>query len=326
MEMLARQKRKSRYLFSVLLGMFFIVVAILPVTGQASESGKNQAELTTPATTTTAPSLSLLDGAILGIVEGATEYLPVSSTGHLLLTEHILGLDRDPETKRAANAYAIVIQAGAILAVLGLYRNRIRQMLLGLMGRDVSGKRLAINLVIAFVPAAVAALLLGDVIKGRLFGIWPVTAAWFFGGIALFALDRKRPHDASGLSLEDFGWRHAVGIGLMQCVALWPGVSRSLATIAGGMLMGAEMGAAVEFSFLLGLITLGAATVYEAYKSGSMIVANFGLLAPLLGFFCALVSAWVSVKWMVSFLQRRGLALFGWYRIVLALVVALVMW
>jgi undecaprenyl-diphosphatase len=328
---LARQKRRIAYFLPVLMGMLgivFVAVAILPVAGKAGESSDSSGkkdELGNPAASTAGPSLSLVDGAILGIVEGVTEYLPVSSTGHLLLTEHILGLADDPETKRAANAYAIVIQAGAILAVLGLYRSRIRQMLLGLMGRDASGRRLAINLVIAFLPAGVAALLLGDVIKSRLFGLWPVTAAWFVGGIALFVLDRKRPHDAPGLALEDFGWRHALGIGLMQCAALWPGVSRSLATIAGGLLMGASMGAAVEFSFLLGLITLGAATVYEACKSGNMIIASFGLMAPLLGFFCALISAWVSIKWMVSFLQRRGLALFGWYRIVLALVVAAVM-
>ena len=325
METLARKKRIVGYFLPVLLGIVFIGVAILPVAGKTGESGENKDGAGAPVSTISSPSLSLMDGAILGLVEGATEYLPVSSTGHLLLTEHILGLARDPATKQAANAYAIVIQAGAILAVLGLYRKRIRQMILGLMGRDASGKRLALNIVIAFLPAVVAGLLLEDVIKGRLFGLWPVTAAWFFGGISLLVLDRKRPHEMAGLAIESFGWRHALGIGLMQCVALWPGVSRSLATIAGGLLMGAEMGAAVEFSFLLGLITLGAATVYEAYKNGSMIVANFGLMAPLLGFFCALISAWVSIKWMVGFLQRRGLALFGWYRIALALVVAVVM-
>jgi undecaprenyl-diphosphatase len=258
-------------------------------------------------------------------VEGVTEYLPVSSTGHLLLTESILGLDRDPASKRAANAYAIVIQAGAILAVLGLYRKRIRQMLLGLMGRDANGQALFWNLVIAFLPAVVAGLLFEDVIKGRLFGIWPVTAAWLTGGIFILLLDRRRPHELPGLSIESFGWRQALGIGLMQCAALWPGVSRSLATIAGGLLMGVELTAAVEFSFLLGLMTLGAATMYEAFKNGHMIVASFGLTGPLLGFFCAFVSAWISVKWMVSFLQRRGLALFGWYRIILALVVAAVL-
>ena len=266
--------------------------------------------------------LSLLDAAILGVVEGATEYLPVSSTGHLLLTENILGIANDPESKRAANAYAIVIQAGAILAVLGLYRNRIRQMLLGLIGRDADGQRLVLNLLIAFMPAVVLGLVLEDVIKAHLFGLWPVTAAWFAGGIFLLFLGRRQYQTLSGLSIEAFGWRQALGIGLIQCMALWPGVSRSLATIAGGLLMGAQLVPAVEFSFLLGLITLGAATVYETQQNGSLIVANFGWTGPLVGFFCAFVSAWVSIKWMVSFLQRRGLAVFGWYRIVLALVVA----
>ncbi len=292
----------------------------------------------------TGHSLSLWDAAILGVVEGATEYLPVSSTGHLLLTEHILGLTDDPATKRAANAYAIVIQAGAILAVLGLYRNRIREIFLGIMGKNSSGLRLFSHLIIAFLPAVLGGLLFKDVIKSRLFGMWPVTAAWFVGGIFLLILDKKyfrekndvpkhcetttnatTTQNKNGLAIENFGWQQALGIGLMQCAALWPGVSRSLATIAGGLFMGAEMTAAVEFSFLLGLMTLGAATMYEGYQSGHEIIANFGLLAPLLGFFCAFISAWISVKWMVSFLQRRGVALFGWYRIVLAALMAVVL-
>ena len=317
-----KQKRSLRWFVAVLLG-FVVVISVMAV--PAVFCGENKEAHGAPAAEVAVRPLSLWDAAILGIVEGVTEYLPVSSTGHLLLTESILGLDRDPASKRAANAYAIVIQAGAILAVLGLYRKRIRQMLLGLMGRDANGQALFWNLVIAFLPAVVAGLLLEDVIKGRLFGIWPVTAAWLTGGIFILFLDRKRPHELPGLSIESLGWRQALGIGLMQCVALWPGVSRSLATIAGGLLMGVELTAAVEFSFLLGLMTLGAATMYEAYNNGHMIVASFGLTGPLLGFFCAFVSAWISVKWMVSFLQRRGLALFGWYRIVLALVVAAVL-
>lgn len=317
-----KQKSSLRWFVAVLLG-FVVVISLMTV--PSVFCGENKEVHGALAAEIAVSPLSLWDAAILGIVEGVTEYLPVSSTGHLLLTESILGLDRDPASKRAANAYAIVIQAGAILAVLGLYRKRIRQMLLGLMGRDASGQALFRNLVIAFLPAVVFGLLLEDVIKGRLFGIWPVTVAWLTGGIFILFLDRKRPHELPGLSIESFGWRQALGIGLMQCAALWPGVSRSLATIAGGLLMGVELTAAVEFSFLLGLMTLGAATMYEAYNNGHMIVASFGLTGPLLGFFCAFVSAWISVKWMVSFLQRRGLALFGWYRIILALVVAAVL-
>jgi undecaprenyl-diphosphatase len=318
------QKRLWKTIQRVLLGAVALLwMASAPVAGFASEKNNEQGDAScVQSQPATISSLSFLDAAILGLVEGATEYLPVSSTGHLLLTESILGIAHDPASKKAANAYAIVIQAGAILAVLGLYRTRVRQIFLGLMGKDVDGRRLAIHLVIAFLPAVVAGLLLEDVIKGALFGLWPVTAAWLIGGILLLVLDKKIPHTHTGLTLESFGWRHALGVGLMQCAALWPGVSRSLATIAGGLLMGVGMSAAVEFSFLLGLMTLGAATVYEALKNGNMIIAHFGFTGPLVGFFCAFVSAWVSIKWMVGFLQRRGLALFGWYRIVLALVVA----
>lgn len=321
-----KQKRFIGYFFPLLLGMIAITgVMGMPVAGLCAEKTEGSGA---PAEEIPVNPLSLWNAAILGLVEGATEYLPVSSTGHLILTQNILGLANDPAAKRAANAYAIVIQAGAILAVLGLYRNRVRQMVLGLVGRDDDGRRLTWNLLIAFLPAVVVGLLLEDLIKGRLFGLWPVTAAWFVGGIFLLFLGRRRTQALSrdGLAIESFGWRQALGIGLIQCLAMWPGVSRSLATIAGGLLMGAELAAAVEFSFLLGLLTLGAATVYEAYQNGTMIMANFGLAGPLLGFFCAFVSAWVSVKWMVSFLQRGSLALFGWYRIALALLVAALLW
>lgn len=322
-----KQKKTFGWFYSLSLGIVISInILIMPVVVFCGEKTGEHV----PSTEEIAVHpLSLRNAAILGLVEGATEYLPVSSTGHLILTENILGLADDPAAKRAANAYAIVIQAGAILAVLGLYRKRIRQMLLGLQGRDAAGKRLAWNLVIAFLPAVVVGLLFEHQIKARLFGLWPVTAAWFAGGIFLVFLGRRRAQALSrdgesgnGLSIEHFGWRQALGIGLIQCLAMWPGVSRSLATIAGGLLMGAELGAAVEFSFLLGLLTLGAATVYEAYQNGIMIMANFGLIGPLLGFACAFVSAWVSIKWMVSFLQRGSLAVFGWYRIALALLVA----
>ncbi|MFH2123216.1 MAG: undecaprenyl-diphosphate phosphatase [Pseudomonadota bacterium] len=322
-----KHKKACGWFCSLSLGIVISInILVMPV---VVFCGEKTGEHVSAAEETAVHPLSLRNAAILGLVEGATEYLPVSSTGHLILTENILGLADDPTAKRAANAYAIVIQAGAILAVLGLYRKRMRQMILGLLGRDAAGKRLVWNLVIAFLPAVVVGLLFEHQIKARLFGLWPVTAAWFAGGVFLVFLGRRRDQalsrdggEGNGLSIEHFGWRQALGIGLIQCLAMWPGVSRSLATISGGLLMGAELGAAVEFSFLLGLLTLGAATVYEAYNNGVMIMANFGLVGPLLGFACAFISAWVSIKWMVSFLQRGSLAVFGWYRIALALLVA----
>lgn len=276
-----------------------------------------------PAAATDTPTtepLGLWQAVILGLVEGVTEYLPVSSTGHLLVAGHLMGLAQYP----AADAYAIVIQGGAILAVFGLYRRRVWQILLGLAGRDGEGQRLALNLGIAFLPAALMGLLFESPIKRVLFGLWPITAAWFIGGVAILAINgsgRNRWRVDAGLALETLGPRWAVLVGLAQCAALWPGVSRSLATILGGLLAGASMAAAVEFSFLLGLLTLGAATVYEALKEGHLIIATFGWTSPILGFLCAFVSAWLSVRWLVVFLQRRGLALFGWYRLALATVV-----
>ena len=272
------------------------------------------------ADTPTTEALGPWQAVILGLVEGTTEYLPVSSTGHLLVAGHLMGLAQYP----AADAYSIVIQGGAILAVFGLYRRRVWQILQGLAGRDDEGQRLALNLGIAFLPAALMGLLFEAAIKQHLFGLWPITAAWFLGGAAILAINgsgRNRWRVDAGLELTSLGTRWAVLVGLAQCAALWPGVSRSLATILGGLLAGASMTAAVEFSFLLGLLTLGAATIYEALKEGHLIIATFGWSSPVLGFFCAFVSAWMSVRWLVVFLQRRGLALFGWYRLALATVV-----
>jgi undecaprenyl-diphosphatase len=257
---------------------------------------------------------------VLGLVEGLTEYLPVSSTGHLLLAQRAMGIPADA----AANAYAICIQAGAIVAVLGLYRARVAQMLRGLAGRDAAGRRLALAIVVAFLPAAVVGLLFDERIEEALFGLWPVVAAWLVGGLAILAVARaRRGRDRSaGAELAALGWRGALAIGLFQCLALWPGTSRSLVTIVGGLVVGLELTAAVEFSFLLGVVTLLAATGYKALKEGEGMLAAYGPLTLLLGAVAAWLSAVLAVRWMVAWLQRHGLALFGWYRVALALAVA----
>lgn len=287
--------------------------------------------MATPAaddTTPAAPSnpLSLADAILLGVVEGITEYLPVSSTGHLLLTEHVLGISGDEQLKTAADSYAIAIQFGAILAVLLLYRRRLVALLRGLAGKDPEGRALAIALVVSFVPAAVIGILGEVYIKDYLFALWPITAAWFLGGIVILLVashDRRaglRPNE--GLQLEELSPRGAIVIGLLQCVAMWPGVSRSLVTILGGRLVGLSTVAAVEYSFLLGLVTLTAATAYETASEGGTIIATFGIMTPLLGVVAAFVSAVIAVKWMVSYLNRHTMAIFGWYRLGLGVGVA----
>ncbi|MFN0091077.1 MAG: undecaprenyl-diphosphate phosphatase [Acidimicrobiales bacterium] len=263
-------------------------------------------------------ALSAPEALLLGVVEGITEYLPVSSTGHLTVTQRLLGLG-EHGTKGAVDAYAICIQAGAIVAVLGLYRERISGVVLGVLARRRESLPLAAALIAGFLPAAAAGALLGDAVKERLFGVGPVVAAWLVGGAVLLVVAPRVAAGAAGRALEQIAARDGLLIGFGQMLSLWPGVSRSLVTILAAVAVGLSLSAAVEFSFLLGLLTLGAATVYEAAQSGGLIVEQFGVLNPLLGFLMALASAAVAVRWMVSYLQSRSLAVFGWYRIAVAL-------
>ncbi len=267
---------------------------------------------------------------LIGIVEGLTEYLPVSSTGHILLTQKILGIAPVPGPAReAANAYAVVVQIGAILAVLGLYFQRCRSLFDGLLGKNPQGLLLLRNILIAFLPAVVIGLLFDDRIEQHLFGLWPITAAWFVGGVAILAVAWFKRNAAPGarkigLSLEDITPKTAFLIGLLQCVAMWPGTSRSLMVIVGGLLIGLNMLAAVEFSFLLGMVTLSAASGYKMLK----FIKEPGLLQDyspgvmFLGILAAWISAVLSVKWMVGWLQKRGVTIFGYYRIGLAVIVS----
>jgi undecaprenyl-diphosphatase len=262
--------------------------------------------------------VSLLVAILLGIVEGLTEFLPVSSTGHLILVSHFLG-----STDDGGKSFDIVVQLGAILAVVVHYRDLFGRRLRGLVVRDPAALRLFGALLVAFVPAALVGLLLGKLIKQHLFGPLPVAAALFVGGVVMIVVERLRK--ARGLTgvtgTEEVTLRRAFFIGLGQCFALWPGMSRSMSTIVTGQLVGLSTQTAAEFSFLLSVPTLGAATVYEVYKSREALMAGVGGLQIAVGLLVSFLVAWLVIAAFLKYLQRRGLEPFGYYRIALALVV-----
>jgi undecaprenyl-diphosphatase len=297
--------------------------------------------------------LDLGDAIVLGVVEGVTEFLPISSTGHLIIANDLLGLESDqpltdatgqplwhkrpspqrPEgvpltLKLAADTYAVVIQAGAIAAVVLLYWRQILGMVLGLAGRNASGVRLLRNVLLAFLPCAVAGFLLHDWIDRHLFSVPAVIAALVAGaGLMLWAEQWRRRNSTPGLSRTepaDLTAKSALAIGLAQCLALWPGTSRSMVTIVGGYLAGLSPVKAAEFSFLVGLPTLTGAAVYKGWRSGGAMVEVFGWTPVLVGAGVAAVSAALAVRFLVGFLSRSGLAVFAYYR--LGLAAALVLW
>lgn len=264
--------------------------------------------------------MTFLESLILGLVEGLTEYLPVSSTGHLIIAQYLLGM----KESAALDAYSVCIQVGAILAVMNLYFSRIRQMWSGLFGKDPVGRRLIYNLLLGFMPAMVIGFFLAGTIKEYLFNAETVLVSWAVGGVVILLYVRRgmktgkgRRH--AGTELEDMSWKSALTVGFMQCIAMCPGTSRSLMTMLGGLVAGLSMAAAVEFSFLLGLITLSAATVYDFMKYGENMVAELGWGPMITGTVMSWISAIIAVKWMVGYLQKHGLSLFGWYRIGAAL-------
>lgn len=287
--------------------------------------------------------MSWWEAIILGVVEGLTEYLPVSSTGHLLVAQNLLGIGTESkEAWEAANAYAICIQAGAIVAVLGLYWQRVKQGFRGAFGTigigqgDAAGKRLFINLAVAFTPAAIIGLIADDWIFDNLFNAWTIVIAWAVGGVAILVVaywKRGTSGDEhKGCNFDVMSYRMALTIGFIQCLAMMPGTSRSLVTIVGGVIVGLHIAAAVEFSFLLGVVTLLAATLYKAVDSETFIVdgqeqemimivamyMKYGVINMLVGVFAAWISAVIAIKWMVNYLKKHGMRVFGVYRIGIA--------
>lgn len=251
---------------------------------------------------------STLTAALLGLLEGLTEFLPVSSTGHLLLAGHFLGF------RSAGRTFEVVIQLGAILALFSVYAGMLTRLVLRARHEDAA-RRALVSLLLAFLPAVAAGLLAGDFVKTVLFET-PVLIAvmLILGGIVLLIIDRIAPApvhpDAMALP-----FRKSLAIGLFQCLALVPGVSRSGATIVGAMVLGVEKRAAAEFSFLLSLPTMGAAVVFDLFKNRDLL--DFGAMWEIaVGFAVAFVTALVVVRWVLSFISRRGYALFGWWRII----------
>jgi undecaprenyl-diphosphatase len=270
--------------------------------------------------------ISPFQAFVLGVVEGVTEYLPVSSTGHLVIASELIGVrnvNLTSDQLEAVEAYEIVIQSGAILAVIFLYFGRLKEMCLGLMGRSPAGLRLFSNIVAAFLPTAFLGLLLNKFIKTHLQHSGPVIAALAVGGLLMILFDRSkiaRNSRQQGKSLGELTLRMAIVIGLFQSLAMWPGTSRSMMTILGGMLLGLNPIASAEFSFLLGLPTLLAATLFKGIQEGPILMAHVSLSAMTIGLVVAGISALLAVRGFVSWLNKHGLAPFGYYRILVAFI------
>ncbi|MGH2532517.1 MAG: undecaprenyl-diphosphate phosphatase [Thermomicrobiales bacterium] len=260
--------------------------------------------------------IDLLRAVVLGVVEGLTEFIPVSSTGHLIVAGHLLGFTGD----RAA-AFEIFIQLGAILAVALLLRTRLLALLPNRQGTGLAGRRGLALLALTTLPALVAGGAAGSAITDHLFTPTTVAIGWGVGGLALLGVERLRP-PATKTDLGALGWREALAIGLLQCLALWPGVSRAAMTIGGGMLLGADRRTAAEYSFLAALPVLGAATVFDLYDSRDLLgAADLPMFA--VGFAVAFVAAWLAVRFFLRLLATTTLRPFGWYRIAAALVLLL---
>jgi undecaprenyl-diphosphatase len=252
-----------------------------------------------------APSteLSIPQALVLGIVEGLTEFLPVSSTAHLDLTRHVMHLAETDYMK----AFIVIIQFGAILSVVALYWRKLLD--LELLKKTVA----------AFIPTAIIGFLAYDFIKGSLFGnMTVILAALIIGGVLLILFERYHSRAETDVDFGEITYQKAIAIGLFQCIAMVPGVSRSAATIVGGSMIGISKRTIVEFSFILAIPTMMAATVLDLFSNYEVLSANFGALA--VGFVVSFITAIVAIKSFLAFIKKRAFSAFGWYRIVLAVV------
>ncbi|HVZ42977.1 MAG TPA: undecaprenyl-diphosphate phosphatase [Ramlibacter sp.] len=261
----------------------------------------------------------LAKSAVMGVVEGLTEFLPISSTGHLILAGDLLDFNDNK-----AKVFEIAIQTGAILAVILVYWQRIRDTLARLPTQR-EAQRFAGNVLVAFVPAVILGLAFGKAIQAHLFKPWFVATTFILGGFVILWAER-RPQEAARIhEVDDMRWRDALYVGLAQCLALLPGTSRSGATIIGGMLLGLSRKAATEFSFFLAIPTLIGAGVYSLYKERALLsAADLPMFA--VGFVFSFASAWLCVRWLLRYISSHKFTPFAWYRIAFGVVVLVSAW
>jgi undecaprenyl-diphosphatase len=261
----------------------------------------------------------LLKAAVMGVVEGLTEFLPVSSTGHLILTGALLHFDDDK-----AKVFDIAIQTGAILAVIIVYWQKIQATLVGL-GTQRQAQRFALNVVIGFLPAAIIGLLAYKAIKAHLFTPGVVAGAFIVGALIILWVEKTQPVKVRIESVDDMSPLDALKVGFAQCFGMIPGTSRSGATIIGGMLFGLSRKAATEFSFFLAIPTLIGAGVYSLYKERALLsMADLPLFT--VGFVLSFISAWMCVRWLLRYISTHSFVPFAWYRIVFGIMVLATAW
>jgi undecaprenyl-diphosphatase len=259
-------------------------------------------------------SMLLIKAAVMGLVEGLTEFLPISSTGHLILAGALLGFDDDK-----AKVFDIAIQTGAILAVIIVYWAKIRHTLWAVR-YNADAQRLVMNVVLGFLPAVVLGLLFGKIIKAHLFTPEVVATTFIIGGLIILWAERRPASAVRIESVDDLRGRDALKVGLVQCLAMIPGTSRSGATIIGGMLLGLSRKSATDFSFFLAIPTLIGAGAYSLYKERALLsMADAPVFA--VGLLVSFLSAWVCVRWLLKFISTHSFEVFAWYRIAFGIVV-----
>lgn len=261
----------------------------------------------------------LVKAALMGIVEGLTEFLPISSTGHLILAGALLGFDDEK-----AKVFDIAIQTGAILAVILVYWQKIRSTIVALPS-ERQAQRFALNVLVAFIPAVVLGLAFGKAIQQNLFTPAVVATTFILGGFVILWAEGRHHPQVRIQEVEDMRWPDALKLGLVQCLALVPGTSRSGATIIGGMLLGLSRKAATDFSFYLAIPTLIGAGAYSLYKErGQLGPEDLPMFA--VGLFFSFVSAWLCVRWLLRYISTHSFTPFAWYRIAFGIIVLVTSW